>query len=65
MLKNWKTTLSVLAYDVFDTLHALPDFSAMTWKEIALRGAKITAITLVGLFAADGKKETPNDVVKS
>lgn len=54
-MKNWKTTLSILAYDVFDVLHNVPDFSAMTWKEIGLRTAKVIAITLFGLFAADGK----------
>lgn len=52
-MKNYKTTLAGLAIGVYTIMSDLPDFTSMSWKEIAIRASKALLIAALGVFAHD------------
>lgn len=56
-LANYWTTLAAALYFASETVLALPDFHAMSTRELVLRGAKVAGISLIGILARDAKPQ--------
>lgn len=60
--QHWRTSLCGIASGVYVMLEGVPDFTAMSWKEIGVRAIKATILMVFGLWARDPDGKTNGTV---
>lgn len=48
--KGWLWFLGSLAWGVWEIVHDIPDFTALSWKELAIRVSKAVPAVLTSIF---------------